>query len=181
MHPMDGSQPGCAIPMSADRWSPATRLAALARLRAAREPFYAAADVRVESAGTARTVATTIVDAVGERRPAARRLFDARTRRDHPMGPREARIVYGRDLDAATLEPLVDGLSTGEPVVVADERAAEALPGLMAALPGERQLAHHGRRAGQADELRGAAAGGGRGHARRARRCLDRGRWRHHR
>ncbi len=115
-------------------------LAALARLRAAREPFYAAADLRLESAGTARTVAASIADTIGDRRPQARRLFDARTRRDHPMGPREARIVYGRDLDAFTLQPLVESLSTGVPVVVADERAAEVLPGLMAAFSGDRPL-----------------------------------------
>ena len=62
--------------------------------------------MRIESAGTARTVAVTIADAVSGRRPVARRLFDARARRDHAMGPRDARIVYGRDLDAGTLEPL---------------------------------------------------------------------------
>jgi len=138
-------------------------MTALARLRAAREPFYAAADVRVESAGTARTVAATIADAISVQRPAARRLFDARTRRDHPMGPREARIVYGRDLDAATLGPIVASLSTGAPVVVADERAAEALPGLMAALPGERPLritaGERGKRLGSVERLLEAAAG----------------------
>ena len=138
-------------------------LAALGRLRAAREPFYAAADIRVESAGTARTMAATIADALGHRRPGARRLFDARTRRDHPMGPREARIVYGRDLDAATLEPLVASLSTGAPVVVADERAAEALPDLMAAFPGERPLritaGERGKRLSSVERLLEAAAG----------------------
>ena len=138
-------------------------LVALGRLRADREPFYAAADIRVESAGTARTVAATIADAVTDRRPVPRRLFDARTRRDHPMGPREARIVYGRDLDAATLAPLVAGLSTGVPVVVADERAAEALPGLMAAFPGARRLAitagERGKRMSSVERLLEDAAG----------------------
>jgi len=138
-------------------------LAALARLRVAREPFYAAADMRIESAGTARTVAVTIADAVSGRRPVARRLFDARARRDHAMGPRDARIVYGRDLDAGTLEPLVATLSTGAPVVVADERAAEALPGLMAAFPGERPLritaGERGKRMSAVERLLEAAAG----------------------
>ncbi len=115
-------------------------LAALARLRKAREPFYAAADHRVESAGSTRAVAAAVLAAASRPRSGARRLYDAQARRDHPMGPRTARVVYGRDLDAATLGPLVAGLSTGAPVVVADERAAAALPGLMAALPGERQL-----------------------------------------
>jgi shikimate kinase/3-dehydroquinate synthase len=138
-------------------------LAALGRLRAAREPFYAAADLHVESVGTARSVATTIADAVGGQRPSARRLFDARSRRDHPMGPRDARIVYGRDLDAATFGPLVADLSTGAPVVVADERAAEALPGLMAAFPGTRQLritaGERGKRMSSVERLLEAAAG----------------------
>ena len=115
-------------------------LAALARLRAAREPFYAAADHRVESAGSTRTVAAAVVAAAARPRSGARRLYDAHPRRDHPMGPRTARVVYGRDLDAAMLAPLVTDVSTGIPVVVADERAAAALPGLMAAFPGERQL-----------------------------------------
>ncbi len=138
----------------------------LARLRAAREPFYATADIRVESAGSARSVATAIIDAVAgvsTTRSRARRLFDARVRRDHPMGPREARVVYGRDLDAATLDPLVTGASTGVPVVVADERAAGALPGLLAAFPGERQLritaGERGKRMRSVEQLLEAAAG----------------------
>jgi shikimate kinase / 3-dehydroquinate synthase len=139
---------------------------ALARLRAARAPFYAAADIRVESVGSARSVSAAILDAVSQgtsSRPRARRLFDARVRRDHPMGPREARIVYGRDLDAATLGPLVATLSTGVPMVVADERAAEALPQLMAALPGERQLrieaGEKGKRMRSVERLLESAAG----------------------
>jgi shikimate kinase / 3-dehydroquinate synthase len=139
---------------------------ALARLRAARAPFYAAADIRVESVGSARSVSAAIVDAltgVPATRPRARRLFDARVRRDHPMGPREARVVYGLDLDEATLGPLVAELSTGVPVVVADERAAEALPQLMAALPGERQLritaGEAGKRMRSVERLLESAAG----------------------
>ncbi len=131
--------------------------AALRRLRTAREAFYAAADVRIESAATTRAVAAEIVAAVSRQRPMARRLFDARARRDHPMGPRDARIVYGRDLDAAILEPLVGGLSTGVPVVVADERAAAALPGLMAAFPDARRhcitAGERGKRMGSVELL----------------------------
>ena len=44
-------------------------VAALARLRAAREPFYAAADVRIESVGRARSMAAAVVDAAARPRP----------------------------------------------------------------------------------------------------------------
>ncbi len=72
--------------------------------------------------------------------PAApRRLFDAIVPRDHPNGPPDARIVLGRDLDAPVVTEILGGASTA-PVVVADARAAAALPRLMAALPGERRL-----------------------------------------
>lgn len=137
--------------------------AGLARLRAAREPYYAAADVRVESVGTTRAVAASVAAAVSGPRPHARRLFDARTRRDHPMGPRDARVVYGRDLDAATLGPILTDMSTGVPVVVADERAAAALPDVMAAFPGERQLriaaGERGKRMSSVEQLLESAAG----------------------
>jgi shikimate kinase/3-dehydroquinate synthase len=113
---------------------------ALTRLRAAREPFYSAADVRVESKGSARSVAAAVTAAASSPRPHARRLFDGRVRRDHQMGPRVSHMVYGRDLDVTTVEPLIHRLSTGVPVVVADEHVAAALPGLLAAFPGARQL-----------------------------------------
>lgn len=124
---------------------------ALARLRADRGGFYAGADVRVESNGSTRQVAERVVASLqglasGPRRP--RRLFDAQVRRDHPMGPRTGRVVYGRDLDAATLGPLLERLSTGVPLVFADERAADALPALLAALPaGRRRCITAGERA----------------------------------
>ena len=93
----------------------------------------------------------------------ARRLFDARVRRDHQMGPRMSHMVYGRDLDVAALGPLVGDLSTGVPVVVADEAVAAALPGLMAAFPGERQLrvtgGERGKRMHSVERLLEEAAG----------------------
>lgn len=112
----------------------------LARLRAAREPFYAAADVRIAAEGTTRAVATKVLDAVRRHQRGARVLFDARVRRDHPQGAPEARVTYGRDLETV-LPALIGPLSQGEPIVVADENVARALPGMLAAVPGSRRLA----------------------------------------
>ncbi len=130
-------------------------LGRLAGLRAARAPFYRAADVRVDAGRPPEAVADAILAvvrpaAVGAagvgaagvgRRPVARRLFDAEVRRDHLMGPPTARVVLGRDLDAATFGDLLDGVSDGAPVIVSDRRPAGLLPDLMAALPAGRRLA----------------------------------------
>ncbi len=111
----------------------------LARLRTDREPFYAAAHIRIAAEGSTRAVATSVIDAIRSQRRDAGILYDARVRRDHPQGPPEARITYGRDLRPA-LSELVGSHSVGEPVVVADEHVVEALPELLAALPGSRRL-----------------------------------------
>jgi shikimate kinase/3-dehydroquinate synthase len=116
---------------------PAARLAIL---RHARTPFYRAADAQVDAEAAPGAVADAVAAAARAGRPRARRLFDASVRRDHLMGPRQARVVLGRDLDAASFDDLLVSTSRGTPVVVADRRAAAALPALMAALPGERQL-----------------------------------------
>ena len=113
----------------------------LATLRTARTPFYRAADLHVDASAPAESVATTILAAAAIGRPVARRLFDAEVRRDHPMGPRSARVTLGRDLDGATLSEVLGQASTGTPVVVADRRPADLLPDLMAALPDGRRLA----------------------------------------
>jgi 3-dehydroquinate synthetase/shikimate kinase len=113
--------------------------ARLARLRAEREPLYAAADIRITAEGTTRSVASTVIQAVGAQRGVGRVLFDGRVRRDHLQGAPEARITYGRDLEPV-LPQLVTPHSRGEPIVVADEHVAEALPGMLAALPGFRRL-----------------------------------------
>jgi shikimate kinase / 3-dehydroquinate synthase len=135
--------------------------AALAALRVAREPFYRAADAVVDAAGPVGGVATAVEAAIGAPRT-GRRLFDAQVRRDHPMGPSTARIVYGTDLDAATLHDVIGPRSTGSPIVAADERAAAALPALMAALPAERRLSvrggERGKRLRNAERLLEAAA-----------------------
>ena len=112
----------------------------LATQRERRERFYRAADVRVDAAAPAEVVVRAVVEAAGRGRPAARRLLDAEVRRDHLMGPATARVVLGNELDKATLAGVLEPCSTGIPVVVADRRAARALPDLMAALPSERRI-----------------------------------------
>ncbi len=127
--------------------------AALAILRSDRAPFYRAADTTVDATGDVAAVTGLVADALAALQtqdlPRARRLFDARQPRDHPMGPAHARIVLGRDLDKAALRGMVDDVSTGIPVVVADARAAAVLPELMAALPRERLLTVRGGERGK--------------------------------
>ncbi|MDQ3493825.1 MAG: iron-containing alcohol dehydrogenase [Chloroflexota bacterium] len=127
--------------------------AALAILRSDRAPFYRAADTTVDATGDVAAVTGLVADALAALQtqdlPRARRLFDARQPRDHPMGPAHARIVLGRDLDRAALRGMVDDVSTGIPVVVADARAAAVLPELMAALPRERLLTVRGGERGK--------------------------------
>lgn len=117
-------------------------LEAISARRAERERFYAAADVHVRDAGdpatTARTIAARLpVDGTV---PPARTYLRHGVRRDHPMGPREALISFGRSLGADDITHLTSALSTGTPVVVMDQRVAEAQPGLRAAFPTERLL-----------------------------------------
>jgi 3-dehydroquinate synthetase len=112
----------------------------MASLRGAREPFYRAADVRVDASGPLEAIAEKVAAFARGGRTASRRLFDAEVRRDHPMGPRTARVVLGCDLDGATLRGVLTPVSSGQPVVVADRRAAAQLPALMAALPDDRRL-----------------------------------------
>jgi shikimate kinase/3-dehydroquinate synthase len=126
---------------------------ALADLRAERSPFYRAADIKVEATGDVAAVTTLVAGAlngaIARDAPRARRLFDAEVPRGHPMGPAHARIVLGRDMDESVISGLIEDVSTGVPVVVADERAAAALPQLMAALPGERLLTVRGGERGK--------------------------------
>ena len=63
----------------------------------------------------------------------------AEVRRDHMMGPRTARVVLGNEFDDVTFDDALSPTSSGVPMVVADKRAAAALPDLMTALPAERQ------------------------------------------
>jgi len=112
----------------------------MAGLRGARAPFYRAADRRIDTSSGADDVVGVISSAARANLPRARRLFDAKVRRDHPMGARYARVVLGTDLDDATLDDILAPTSTGVPLVIADRRAAAALPELMEALPQERQL-----------------------------------------
>ncbi|MBX3032206.1 MAG: iron-containing alcohol dehydrogenase [Chloroflexi bacterium] len=113
--------------------------ARLAALRREREPFYAAAEVRITGGGSTASVAESVIRSVRAVQTRSGRLFDAQVRRDHRQGAAEARITYGRDLSGG-LADLVAPLTRGEPVVVADRTVAAALPDLVAALPGERRL-----------------------------------------
>ncbi len=112
----------------------------LMALRKARARFYRAADVRLDATGPADAVAQRVVEAAAKGHPESRRLFDGLVRRDHRMGPDTARVVLGNQFDRATLDDILAPTSTGTPVVVADRRAAMALPELMAALPADRQI-----------------------------------------
>lgn len=126
---------------------------ALAALREDRAPFYRAADTAIDATGDVTAVTGLVAGALDGPKtqdiPRARRLFDAEQPRGHPMGAAHARIVLGRDLDRAAISGIVEGLSTGIPVVVADELAAAALPELMAVLPGERLLTVRGGERGK--------------------------------
>jgi shikimate kinase/3-dehydroquinate synthase len=115
----------------------------LATLRSDRSPFYRAADVHLRADEPPEVVAGAIVAAAenAARPRTSRRLFDAEVRRDHPMGPPSARVVLGRDLDAAALGAVLAPASSGTPVVVTDRRPAALLPDLLAALPPGRHLA----------------------------------------
>ncbi|MEO7118845.1 MAG: bifunctional shikimate kinase/3-dehydroquinate synthase, partial [Candidatus Limnocylindrales bacterium] len=106
----------------------------------ARAPFYRMADHRVDGDGSGSAVAALVLDALGEWRPGWRVLFDAEVPRDHPFGPPSARVVFGRDLDAAALGRILEPFGGRVPAVIADERLAATLPALSAALPGERRL-----------------------------------------
>jgi shikimate kinase / 3-dehydroquinate synthase len=115
---------------------------ALARLREAREPFYRAADIHVDASASVHAVTEAVVRAIEtvDRRDLGRRLFDAVVARHHAQGPETARIVLGRNLARRDYAGILAAVSTGEPLVVLDDRAARALPGLAAALPGERRI-----------------------------------------
>lgn len=115
----------------------------LARRRAEREPFYRAADLTVAGDGTVTHAVDTALAWLrshGDGVPATRRLLDLTVRRDHPMGPRTARLLFGEHLSPASLADLVERHSTGIPVVVADEVVMELQPGIVHAFPAGRRL-----------------------------------------
>ncbi|MDQ2673845.1 MAG: bifunctional shikimate kinase/3-dehydroquinate synthase [Chloroflexota bacterium] len=92
--------------------------ARLQAVLAEREPFYRAADLRLDAARPPERVAEELI---GWRvHPRGRRLFDADVDRNHPIGPDRARVVLGTDL---ALEELADrGLA------VIDRRLDAAVP-----------------------------------------------------
>ncbi len=127
---------------------PSARLAAL---RAAREAFYRAADVRVDASGPVNAVTDRVLERLEEdlggqetERAHGRRLFDAEVPRHHPVGPERARVVFGRELDRETIGSILEAFAGSMPSVIADRRAAAALPGLLAAFPAARSLTIEG-------------------------------------
>lgn len=120
---------------------------ALAALRAAREPFYRASDVHVDASGPIDSVTEHLAGVLAGTPPAAHPrtvYFDGLFSRNHPNGPTHARVVFGHRLDGDPLRRILDSTALGIPLVVADERAAGALPELMASLPDARRITIRG-------------------------------------
>ncbi len=115
----------------------------LAARRYERMPFYRAADIHADASEQVERLAASLVEKVRRHRSAAtpgRLLMHSRVRRDHPMGPRKADVMFFDGVRADQLTPVLTDVSTGECVVVADENAAAALPAMMSNLPTERRL-----------------------------------------
>ncbi len=143
---------GAIRPLSAD-------LESLRQRRAEREHFYRAADLHIENARSISEVQARVIYWMEQRERAAlqaaetnagtpgteperkpRILLDLRVRRDHPMGPPEARIVLGSALDTEMVTGIATEYSQGEPVVVVDQNVAAAQPNLVNAFPAGRRL-----------------------------------------
>jgi 3-dehydroquinate synthetase/shikimate kinase len=108
-------------PMLASR--PAEKLAAL---REERLPFYRAADALVDTHRPPEFVVEALARLMDRPLAPGRRLFDAEEPRHHPIGPSEARIVYGHGMGAAPLDEVLEEIG-GSPALVAD-RAVRASP-----------------------------------------------------
>ncbi|MDQ3690959.1 MAG: iron-containing alcohol dehydrogenase [Chloroflexota bacterium] len=94
----------------------------LTTVLAERAPVYRAADLRLDSARPAESIADDLVANVKPMR--GRRLLDAEVERHHPIGPRMARIVMGVDVSGEA--------PTG--VSIVDRRLLDAAPGFVQAL-----------------------------------------------
>ncbi|MDO5727718.1 MAG: bifunctional shikimate kinase/3-dehydroquinate synthase [Bowdeniella nasicola] len=120
----------------------------IAARRAERLPFYRAADIHVDATDQAEHLARTIADRLAaivkrdahELSQRGRLLLKTTTTRNHPMGPSLATICFASRFPHRIIHTLLSDLSTGVPVVVADERAAAAQPALLDSLPPARQL-----------------------------------------
>jgi shikimate kinase/3-dehydroquinate synthase len=108
-------------PLLAD--APGERLAELAERRA---PFYRAADVEVDAGPSPERIADSVANVADGPPPTGRRLFDALEPRHHPIGPEQARIVFGHGLGPGPLAEALDEIG-GTARLVADRRAAMAL------------------------------------------------------
>jgi shikimate kinase / 3-dehydroquinate synthase len=92
--------------------------AGLRRLGRRRAPFYRAADASVDTSQPGAL--DRLCEALAAPMPTGRRLFDAEVARHHPIGPANARIVYGVDVRFPELD--------GTPSVVVDRRVANLAP-----------------------------------------------------
>jgi 3-dehydroquinate synthetase/shikimate kinase len=117
-------------------------MARLATLRRDREPFYRAADVRLDADRPIEALADEVIRALSVAGPSrARRLFDATPLRHHPVGPERARVVLGRDLDTLQFAEVLGPLATdSRPSLIADERAARHVPELVSGVPHHRRV-----------------------------------------
>ena len=89
---------------------------------AERMPMYRAADLRLDAAAPPAATAERITSAPA---PTARRLWDAKVPRPHPIGPPTARVVMGIGIVA----------EAPSGVAVLDRRLDGANPGLVATVP----------------------------------------------
>jgi shikimate kinase / 3-dehydroquinate synthase len=122
-------------------------VAGLRRTAESRAAVYRAVDATVDADAPLDHVAGLVVDSHA-RRPAGvaqwRPLYDAPFRRQHPLGPAEGRVLFGRGLTASALAAALAPWEGRRPAVVADSAALTKLPGLLAALPDGRLLAIRG-------------------------------------
>lgn len=120
----------------------------IAQRRAERLPFYRAADIHVDATDQAEHLARRIADRLGaivardasELATRGRLLLKTNVPRNHPMGPPEALICFAARFPHRIIHNLLGDITTGEPVVIADENAAAAQPALLDALPPGRQF-----------------------------------------
>jgi shikimate kinase/3-dehydroquinate synthase len=98
--------------------------AAMANLRAQREPFYRAADVHLDATDSPRQVVDRLAAELGDH-PATddrpRRLLDAIIERHHVTGGATARLVYGRRLLPKIIDAQLDELG-GDPAFIVDRK-----------------------------------------------------------
>jgi shikimate kinase / 3-dehydroquinate synthase len=116
---------------------------ALAKLRRDREPFYRAANARVDASKDVDGASDEVI-AAAENASRGGRLFDAIVPRDHPNGPPTARVVLGHVLAQSVYDDVV-----GQPrhaLVCVDRGAAHHLTAITGKLPSDPILVPGGER-----------------------------------